>query len=118
MKTVTSYILFWLPRILGILFALFISIFALDVFTAETSLLKIFIAFSMHMIPALIIILTLYISWKREWAGALLFTLLGIVYIVMARGKFPLIVYLIIAGPLFLIGILFGINRILKGSKR
>jgi len=33
MNTTTKRVLFWAPRVLGILFALFLSLFALDVFS-------------------------------------------------------------------------------------
>ena len=110
--------LIWLPRILSILFALFISLFALDVFSEGNSLLKSILAFTIHLIPTYLIVLTLVISWKRELIGAVIYIILGLAYIIMAWGKFPLSAYLLIAGPLFVISILFGINWVIKGEHK
>ncbi|MDO9548321.1 MAG: isoprenylcysteine carboxylmethyltransferase family protein [Candidatus Marinimicrobia bacterium] len=110
----TIKILTWLPRILCIIFALFISVFALDVFSEGYSLLKAIIALGIHLIPTFLIIFTLLISWKREWIGAIIYIILGIAYIFMAWGKFPISVYLLLAGPLFLIGLLFGLRWVFR----
>jgi len=118
MNTTTGKILFWLPRMLCILFALFISLFALDVFSEGYSLLKSILAFTIHLIPTYIIVIALVITWKREWIGAVIYTILGLAYIIMAWGKFPLSAYLLIAGPLFVISVLFGINWVIKGDHK
>jgi len=103
-------ILFWSPRVLGILFAMFLSVFALDVFGESLGFWKTILALLMHLIPVYIVIIALIIAWRWEWVGAILFSGLGILYIYLFRGGFPLITYLIISGPLFLVGILFLLN--------
>ena len=108
----------WSPRILAMLFALFISLFALDAFSEGHSLFKMMLAFLIHLIPTWIIIITIIISWKREWIAAMVFIILGVAYIIIARGKFPFSVYLLISGPLFIIGILYWLNWIERGSQR
>jgi len=103
-------ILFWSPRIICILFAVFISIFALDVFEENKELRDIIIGLAIHLIPTFLIIVLLILSWKWEWIGGIFFIALGILYIVFAYGKFPLSVYFIISGPLFVVGALFLMN--------
>lgn len=93
--------LYWTPRILTILFILFLGLFALDAFEGDKSLIKKSGAFIIHLIPNLILILILILAWKREWIGTIAFILVGIAYIVMFWGKFPVVTYLAIAGPLF-----------------
>jgi len=110
MDRTTKKILFWSPRILCILFALFTSIFAFDVFIEHSGIGNILLALLMHLIPTFLIVFVLILSWRREWIGALIFTLLAIFYIVMVWGRFPLVTYVSISGPLFLIGGLFLIN--------
>jgi len=102
--------LFWSPRILGILFALFTSIFALDVFGEHSGIWNILVALIMHLIPTFIIVIVLIISWRWEWIGAIIFTILSLFYIVWTWGQFPLVTYVLIAGPLLLIGVLFLMN--------
>lgn len=103
-------ILFWTPRILCIIFAVFLSIFALDVFGQGYGFWGTIFALLVHLIPVFIVIIVLIITWRWEWVGGILFPALGIFYLVWAWGKFPWSVYLIISGPLFLVGILFLIN--------
>lgn len=109
-------ILFWTPRILCILFSIFISLFAFDVFTSGYTIWQTLLALIMHLIPAFLILCVLAFSWNREWIGGILFIALGIYYIAMAWGKFDLAAYFIISGPLFLIGILFLINWFYKSE--
>jgi hypothetical protein len=100
-------VLHWTPRILGILFALFISIFALDVFGQGYSFGETIVALIMHLVPTALVVVVLLIAWRWEWAGAVLFAALGAWYLLMTRGRFDWLTYLLISGPLFLIGALF-----------
>ena len=77
MKKSTN-IIYWLPRILCILFILFISLFALDAFQSELTLTQQIVAFLIHLIPSFILIATLIIAWKWEFIGGIMFTLIGI----------------------------------------
>ena len=103
---------YWTPRILMILFIFFISLFAFDAFDGNQTILNKIGAFLIHLIPSAVLVILLIISWKREWIGGIIFFLLGIFYIVTTWGKFPLMTYVFISGPLFLVAILFGINWI------
>jgi len=101
---------YWTPRVLTIIFILFLGLFALDAFDGDESLVKKLGDFFIHLIPNLVLILILILAWKWEWIGTIAFILIGIAYIVLFWGKFPALTYLTIAGPLFLIGILFWLN--------
>ncbi|MBM4167746.1 MAG: hypothetical protein FJ215_01105 [Ignavibacteria bacterium] len=100
-------LLYWSPRILSILFAAFISLFALDVFAEGSGFWETVLALLIHLIPTFIIVAILTLSWKREWIGGILFLALGILYIVFSWGKFPWTTYVAKAGPLVLTGLLF-----------
>jgi hypothetical protein len=113
-----SNLLYWTPRILGILFALFISLFAMDVFNEGYTLPDLLIALLMHMIPTAMVVIALVIAWRWEWVGAVLFIGLGIFYIVWAWGSFHISAYLGISGPLIVTGMLFLINWLLRGKLR
>ena len=110
MKKPVKRVVFRLPRILGVLFAVFISIFALDVFGEGYDFWETVVALFMHLVPTAIIVIALVIAWRWEWIGALLFAALGAGYVIMAWGRFEWTTYLLIAGPLFLIGALFLVN--------
>jgi len=96
----------WLPRILGILFALFISIFALDAFGEGIPFIESVIGFLIHLLPTYIVIAVLLIAWKWEWVGGTLFIFAGFFYIFGANNM-HWSAYLTIAGPPILIGSLF-----------
>ena len=110
MRSSTAVIFYWTPRLLSILFAVFISIFALDVFGEGTGFWQTVVALLRHLMPTLFIILTLVLAWRWEWIGAVVFSALGVLYIIMVFGRFPLSVYFIISGPLFLVSFLFLLN--------
>ncbi len=113
MNSFTRNLLFWSPRVLTIIFALFLGLFALDVFDGSgfwPTVLALFI----HLLPTVLILAFLIISWRWEWIGAIVYVALGILYIVMAYGQFPFSVFVTISGPLFLVGILFLINWIYR----
>lgn len=98
--------LFWAPRILGGLFAVFISLFALDIFGMGYSVWKTALALGIHLIPTAVLLAALTLSWRWEWLGGILFPGLGILYLVTTRGL-HWSAYAVISGPLFLAGILF-----------
>ena len=110
MKTPLKQLVYWSPRILGLLFAAFISLFALDVFDGQHGFWDTAIALGMHLIPTAILLVLLVLSWRWEWIGGVAFPALGLLYLIGFWGRFHWSVYAIIAGPLFLVGILFLVN--------
>ena len=104
--------LYWTPRILTIIFILFLGLFALDVFEGDKSLAKKSGEFILHLSPSFLLILVLILAWKHEWIGTVIFIIFGFAYIILGWGKFPFVTYLTISGPLFLIAILFWLSWI------
>lgn len=70
-------LLFWLPRILIILFALFLAIFSFDVFDSASGLKEILLGLFMHNLPSLTLIILLIISWKHDLIGGIIFMILA-----------------------------------------
>jgi len=110
MSQTVKKILFWAPRILGVLIAIFVSLFALDVFGAGYNFWETIVALAMHLIPTAIILVILAVAWRWEWVGGILFIALGVFYITLFWDPSRLPAYLMISGPLFLVGILFLFN--------
>ena len=108
--------LYWLPRILAILYILFISMFALDAFGEGYNIIKAAVAFLIHLIPSFILLAVLWVAWSREKLGGILFMIIGISYILLAWGKADPLAYAIMTGPLFLIGLMFIFNGFLKNK--
>jgi hypothetical protein len=111
-------ILYWSPRLLCILFALFLAVFALDVSAMRLTLWERVGALTLHLLPSLVVLAGLALIWRREWIGGLLFPLLGIAYLIAGWGRFHWSAYAIISGPLILVGILFLVNWRLRAALR
>lgn len=77
MKRVSPFY-YWLPRIICIVAILFISVFALDAFDPRFTIWQQIGAFALHLVPTFILILFLWIAWKWELLGGLLFIGLGL----------------------------------------
>jgi uncharacterized membrane protein len=80
LKIGTYLVLLWIPRIIW----------------------KTILAFLAHLLPTVLMIFILYLSWKRAWIGGIVFILAGIAYMVWQGVKYPVIFI-----PLFLVGLLF-----------
>jgi len=106
MNKTLKQILFWTPRIGGILFILFISLFALDIFDMQLGLWETIVGLFMHLIPSFLLTIALIIAWKWEWVGAVIFIGWAIWYVTFMQG-FYWTVYIVIAGLPALIGLLF-----------
>ena len=118
MSTTMKQILFWSPRILSIFFALFTSIFAFDVLDGNSTFTETLFALTMHLIPTMAIVLVLIIAWKWEWVGGVVFLVFAVLYIIFTWGMFPLLVYILISGPMALISNLFFLNWIYRTEIR
>lgn len=99
---------------LAVLTALFISIFALDVFSEGYNFLEIILGLWIHLIPTYILIAALLVACKWERFGGILFIILGLFYICMSWNRSQLLGYVIISGPLILLGILFILSSLKK----
>jgi hypothetical protein len=100
-------ILLWAPRILGVVFALFLSLFAFDVFGMGGGFWEKIGAFLLHLIPTALVLVAAALGWRWQWAGGLLFVALSGLYIVATYERAHWSWYILVAGPLFVIGILF-----------
>ncbi len=111
-------LVYWMPRVLGILLAVFLSIFALDVFGAGYSFCETIAALVMHLLPTGIVLAVLAIAWRWEWVGAVLFVALGAGYLALTWGRFEWPGFLLVVGPLFLVGLLFLVNWFYRAQLR
>ena len=100
-------LLFWLPRVLAILFIGFLAIFALDVFEPGKTFDYYIIALFMHLIPNFILTALLIIAWRQEKFGGILFILLSVLFTLFFRTYLFWQNFILISFPVFLIGGLF-----------
>jgi len=107
--------LYWTPRILSILFILFLMLFSLDVFSEELGFWQTLVGLMMHNIPSFVLLIMLIVSWKYEIVGCVSFILAGLLYIslilrnsLLEGFQWYYITWIVlISGPAFLVGILF-----------
>jgi len=118
MNTTAKRTLFWTPRILCILFAMFLSMFALDVFDDGSGFWKTLLALLIHLTPVYLVVIALVLAWRWGWIGAVLFTALAVFYLVWAWGRMHWSAYVFISGPLALLGVLFLFNWIYREQLR
>jgi len=102
--------------VLAILFAVFLSLFAMDVFKEGYGFWRTALALLIHLGPVYIVIIALIIAWRWEWAGAILFVGLAVFYLVWSWGRFHWGAYAGISGPLALVGVLFLFNWIYRSQ--
>lgn len=110
MRSWTRRLLFWLPRVVALLFIAFVSIFALDVFDMGYGFWETLLALAIHLLPAGILLIGILVAWRWEWVGTLFLSVWVVWYLVQFGGQFPFSVYLLMAVLPFTIGLLFLLN--------
>jgi hypothetical protein len=74
--------IYWTPRLLAIIGIFFFSLMSMDVFVEDFDhWWEYGVAFFIHMIPTTIMIVALYIGWKNELYGSIIFNILGLITI-------------------------------------
>ncbi len=114
----TNKFVYWFPRILSILFILFLALMSLDVFEENLGFWGTLLALLIHNIPTFVLLVILLISWKKEIVGAVGFIFAGLAYLLLILRTILLngfewyyLAWMIqISGIAFLIGILFFIG--------
>lgn len=113
-----TIVLLWTPRVLAMALALFLAMFAMDVFLEGNDYWKTSGDFVKHLIPSLCVIAILAIGWHRDGLAALGFLVLAIAYFVVFTGWKHLPASLIFSLPPLGISIAFYARmRLLKDSK-
>ena len=112
-----------LPRILGILAILFISLFALDAFEHGETIGQQLLAFLIHLIPSFVLLAFLLIAWRWELIGGIIFMLIGVGFTPLVYTHnynmnhsvgLGLVIIACITFPFFVVGILFLISSKLR----
>ena len=75
-------ILYWLPRILGVLYIFIVSLF--NFYTPEMNLgfWSPFVELFIHFIPSLILAVLLAIAWKLKRLGAIIYTCFSVILLI------------------------------------
>lgn len=113
----TNYRLrYWTPRILGICSVFFVGLFALDAFDGKHPLNVQLLNFGLHIIPSILVAIALYVAWRWEKIGGLIFLGIGsictpLLFILNYQRNHSVAISVQIVGlitlPLIIIGLLF-----------
>lgn len=114
MKSSTKEIIIWTPRVICIAAAMFMFLFAFNVFNQHDEFNTAAFAFLSKLLPVFIIIFLLIISMRWALVGAIVFNLAGFSYIIYNWGKFSFISYLGVTVPIFVVGVFFLFNWLYK----
>lgn len=107
----------WISRILAIIFIIFISLFALDVFSLGYSFWETIIALIIHLVPSLILTILAILAWKDCLIGGISIIIFSIIFTLCFNTYQNLQIFLITSAPLLLIGSLFLLCKWLKSHK-
>ena len=105
----TGAALRWTPRIGMLLFALFISLFALDIFGQGYTLWETVVGLTMHLIPTFLLLAALALAWRWPAVGGFLVLAVAAGFLVWFGPAWSgyWFLYLLMLGPPVLIGLLF-----------
>ncbi|MFC1754531.1 hypothetical protein ACFL96_14240 [Thermoproteota archaeon] len=98
--------LYWTPRVLCIIYILFLSMFAFDVF-GEYGFPEVLVALFMHLVPSLILVGLLIVAWKWEKIGGIVFLVMAVGFTLFFNRNMELMGFIILSCPLLLVGALF-----------
>jgi hypothetical protein len=90
---------------LGITLGLFLSVFALDAFSPGKPLGRASVDFVIHLAPSALVLAIVALSWRRAWIGGFAFLALAVAYALGVGFRLDWVMW--IAGPLFLVGVVF-----------
>ena len=107
-----SRFLYYTPRIAGLLMIVFISLFALDVFSMGGNLWRQLLAFLLHAAPAILLAIVMVFAWRKPVIGFIIFGIAAIFFLrfVFIGQDFGAGNFMMFVAPLALISGLFWIN--------
>lgn len=110
--------LLWAPRALAVLFILVLALFAMDVFSMGADFWATLGGFFIHLIPSLILLVILVLSWRDALLGGLLFIITGTLFTIRFGTWQNWGLFAIISIPPVLIGLLFVAQWLYIKSKK
>ena len=92
--------------ILGVLYAVALLVFAADVFNHEQNIAQTFYDILLHLLPTAVILLIVFVAYNRPLIGAIIYLVLGLMYIITGWARMHWSAHVLIAGPLLLLSAL------------
>jgi len=92
---------------LGVLYAVALLIFAADVFNHEQNIAQTFYDILLHLLPTAVVLFIVVVAYNRPLIGAIIYLVLGLMYIITGWASMHWSAHVLIAGPLFLLSALY-----------
>lgn len=93
-------------------FAGFTAVFAADVLTEDRPFGWLVVALAMHLVPTALVLVVAVVAWDHEGLGAAAAAFLALLYMLTKGAALPWTDALVIAGPLAIVAILYGVNAV------
>ena len=92
---------------IGVLYALALLVFALDVFNKEQSISQTFSDVFLHLVPTVVVFLFVFVGYKNPLIGAIICLLSALIYIITGWANLHWTAHVVIAGPLLVLSMLY-----------
>ena len=92
---------------IGIFYALALFVFAGDVFKNDQTVTQAILNLLLHLIPTAIVLFLTVFAHRFPLAGAIIFAVIAIIYIITGWSNLHWSAHVLIAGPLLLMSILY-----------
>lgn len=109
MKKSVKKILYWSPRIVGVLIAVLLGFSALTVINDGGTLWDTALSLMSYFIPVAIFVIILVLAWEWDWV-AILFIIASPMFLIWKWELYPSNSFYISSGILFIAGVLFLAN--------
>lgn len=92
---------------IGVLYALALLVFALDVFNKEQSISQTVFDMLLHLVPTGVVFLFVFVGYKNQLIGALICLLSALIYIITGWYNMHWTAHIFVAGPLLVLSMLY-----------
>lgn len=92
---------------LGVLYAVALLVFAADVFNHEQNIAQTFYDILLHLLPTAVVLFIVVVAYNRPLIGAIIYLVLGLMYIITGWARMHWSAHVLIAGPLLLLSALY-----------
>lgn len=92
---------------IGVLYALALLVFAVDVFNHDQSISQTFSDVLLHLVPTMVVFLFVFVGYKNPLIGAIICLVSALIYIISGWANMHWTAHILIAGPLLVLSILY-----------
>lgn len=92
---------------IGVLYALTLLVFAVDVFNKEQSISQTFFDVCLHLVPTVVVLLFVFVGYKKPLIGAAFCLVSGLIYVITGWSNMHWTAHVLIAGPLLVLSMVY-----------